>query len=148
MDSERTGLSAIDRELMLFVRRVELADRIGTLDRSAYLLLAELEANGPLGITALAQTFHLDISTASRQTAALEAKGLVERLPHPADARVNLLRITQLGQTQLDATRVARLEFLSELLDDWSEDDRRQFGANLLRFNQALARRRGATAGR
>jgi DNA-binding MarR family transcriptional regulator len=143
MDTQTDSLGAIEHELMVFLRRVESARRtIGTLDRSAYLLLGELETNGPRGISTLAETLHLDISTASRQTAALESKGLVERLPDPEDGRISLLRATPLGQTQFYATRAARIALMSSLLADWREEDRHQFATYLVRFNQALDQQR------
>lgn len=151
MTGERDGIGAIERqdaigvierEVAYFLRRAESARKdAGALDRSAYLLLGELAARGPLGIAALAALFQLDLSTASRQTAALEVKGLVERLPDPTDGRVSLLRITPRGRVQYQATRDARLALYAEILAGWSEQDRRQFGLYLARLNNAIARR-------
>ena len=143
MDTETEAIDVVEHELTRLLRRAESArtrhpDAL-RLDRSAYLLLGELERRGPLGIAALAQSFQLDVSTASRQVAALEAKGLVERRADPDDGRVCLLEITPHGRARLGETRQARLALFSELLAGWSDEDRRQFGTYLARLNRAIA---------
>jgi DNA-binding MarR family transcriptional regulator len=142
MDGQRDSIAGIERQVTLFLRRAESARRDEVIDRSAYLLLGELAARGPLGIGALAAAFQLDISTASRQAAALEAKGLVEREQDPTDGRVSLLRISPCGRRQLETTREARLALFGSLLGGWSEDDLRQFGTYLTRLNAAIVERR------
>lgn len=140
MDGGKDGVDIIEHELAVFLRRVESARRRQPLDRSAYLLLGELDTCGPIRISALAETFQLDISTASRQTTVLESRGLVERLPAPEDGRVSLLQITPLGRAKLEETRTARIALIASVIEDWPEDDRREFGDYLARFNRALAR--------
>lgn len=137
------SVGAVEREVSLLLRLAESARKDAEmLDRSAYLLLGELEARGPLGIAVLAQTFQVDLSTASRQAAALEAKGLVQRLHDPDDARVSLLQITPLGRTRFWATRDARHAIYSDILGDWTEEDRRQLAAHLARLNESIVQRR------
>jgi DNA-binding MarR family transcriptional regulator len=138
--------STIEREIAIFGRRAE-AIRIAYLshsdfDRSTYLLLRQLEHEGPLAIKALADALLLDISTASRQTAALETKGFVEKLSDPNDARVKLLQITELGRQELLAFAKAREAFYAGLLEDWNEEECRQFGESLARFNRTMEERR------
>src|SRR2546421_3316121 len=88
MQTEKKIIGTLGREIRILVRRMtSLYNSMEILDRSAVLLLAELQSQGPLGISMLATNLQLDISTASRQTAALEAKGLVERLSDPEDGR-------------------------------------------------------------
>jgi len=138
--------SIIEREIAIFGRRAE-AIRIAYLnhkeiDRSTYLLLRLLLDEGPLAIKSLADALHLDISTASRQTAALEGKGFVERLSDPGDARIKLLQITELGMNELHAFAASRQEFYAKLLEDWTEEECRQFGESLTRFNRTIEERR------
>ncbi|HTK07078.1 MAG TPA: MarR family transcriptional regulator [Ktedonobacteraceae bacterium] len=143
MDEENESVEAVEHEITIFLRMVEsVRKEIGTLDRSAYLLLGEIAQKGPLGMNVLAQTFQLDISTISRQVAALEASGLVERFSNPSDARVSLLQISALGQTKFQETHRIRYALFAELLESWPEEDRHQFGIYLERFNQAVRRRR------
>ena len=143
MDEENKSVEAVEHEISIFLRMVESVHKeTGTLDRSAYLLLGEIAQKGPLGMNVLAQTLQLDISTISRQVAALESSGLVERFSNPVDARVSLLQISALGQTKFQETHKIRYTLFSELLENWPEEDRRQFGIYLERFNQAVRRRR------
>jgi DNA-binding MarR family transcriptional regulator len=142
MDKENDSIEAVEHEITLLLRMGESVHKIiGMLDRSAYLLLGELAQHGPLSIHVLAQTFQLDISTISRQVAALESSGFVERFSNPVDARVNLLQISALGQTKFQEAHSIRTAKFSELLENWPEEDRRQFGIYLERFNQAVHRR-------
>ncbi len=146
MTETETGIdsiSVVEHEVSLLLRLAESARKTAeTLDRSAYLLLGELETRGPLGIAVLAQSFQVDLSTASRQTAALEAKGLVERLPDPDDGRISLLHITPRGRAQFQAARAARHALFDDILTDWPEEDRRRLGASLARLNGAITQRR------
>ncbi len=142
-EGETDSVGVVEHEVALLLRRAESARTEATLlDRSAYLLLGELTTRGPLGIAALAQTFVVDLSTASRQTATLEANGLARRLSDPDDGRVSLLQITPLGRTRYQETRDARHALFADILEGWSEDDRRQFGAYLARLNRSIVGRR------
>lgn len=147
MHTENKIISTIGREIRVLIRRMtSLYNSIETLDRSAVLLLAELQVQGPLGISTLACNLQLDISTASRQAAALEAKGLVERLSDPEDGRVSLLQITGLGEAQLQEVRQIYHSMLAEMLEDWSEEDLHLFKDLLARYNLAMLQR-GKTPG-
>lgn len=142
MQTEKDIISTIGREIRVLLRRMtSLSNSIEILDRSAVLLLAELQAQGPIGISVLACNLQLDISTASRQTAALEAKGLVERLSDPEDGRVSLLQITELGEAQLQEVRQIYHSMLAEMLEDWSEEDLHLFKDLLARYNLAMLQR-------
>lgn len=88
-------LGRIEYEIAILVRRATLTSKkLGGMDRSAYLLLRQLNEHGPVGVKTLADEFHLDISTVSRQAAALASKGYVERLSDPADGRATNFKIT------------------------------------------------------
>ncbi|MNG11212.1 MarR family protein [compost metagenome] len=108
------------------------------MDRSAYLLLSHIAANGTVGIKALAEQFHLDISTVSRQTAALEQKGYVRKTPDPLDRRAYLFHNSELGNEALLAYKQRRLSRMSDRLKDWNEEELEQFGELLRKFNQSI----------
>ena len=84
----------------------------------------------------LAESFKLDISTLSRQAAALESKELIQRFSDPSDGRVSLFAITKLGKQRLKADKKMRLERYHRMLDDWSGDEKEMFGRLLLRLNE------------
>ncbi|MCL6517865.1 MAG: MarR family transcriptional regulator [Alicyclobacillus sp.] len=134
----------IEQSLALLIRRAEAArtvdPRASIVDRSAYLLMSRLDTAGPMSIGALAQVFVLDISTVSRQVAALEAKGFVRRESDPRDARVSLLHLTPSGRERLEAARAGRYAMYRDLLRDWPQEDVAHFAALLLKFNDTVAR--------
>ena len=96
---------------------------LASMERSGYLILNELDGREASAIHTIAEALMLDISTASRQVAALEAKGLVERISDPADARASLLQITAVGAERLNAVRLARTALYRGILLEWSADD-------------------------
>ncbi|WP_248929701.1 MarR family winged helix-turn-helix transcriptional regulator [Paenibacillus hamazuiensis] len=135
------SLETIELEMAILFRRItSITDnkRYGNLDRSAYLLLHQISSHGSAGVKTLADEFHLDISTVSRQAAALEAKGYVYRIPDPTDGRAYSLQITELGARELRECKEARLARFAELLKNWSEDECRTFGQLLEKFNRTF----------
>lgn len=86
-----------------------LAQRNIPISAEQYSLLVQLwEFNGlPQG--ALAEKSGKDKTTMARLAAALEARGLIARLPSPGDARERLLYLTDPGKELMDqATDLAR----------------------------------------
>lgn len=134
-------METIELELAILVRHINSIasdKKIGTLDRSAYLLLHQISAHGSAGVKALADEFRLDISTVSRQAAALEQKGYIYRTPDPQDRRSFSLQITDLGAKELDESKRARLARVTEKLKDWSDEDCHTFGKLLTKFNRTF----------
>jgi DNA-binding MarR family transcriptional regulator len=129
----------IELQLAILSRRlITSSKKIGTLDRSAYLLLHQITSHGSAGVKELADEFKLDVSTVSRQAAALEQKGYVERVPDSDDGRAFSLQITEAGMSELLLTRQARLARVKELMADWPEEEQALFGRMLARFNRNL----------
>ncbi|NOU85505.1 MarR family transcriptional regulator [Paenibacillus sp. LMG 31460] len=131
----------IEVELAILMRRFMAATtnkKVGNLDRSAYLLLHQISSHGSAGVKALAEEFHLDISTISRQSAALEQKGYVYRILDPQDGRAYSLQITESGAKELALNKQARFERVAELLHDWSLEDQQMFGELLSKFNRTF----------
>lgn len=140
--SKQDPIKLIEYELTTFIRRAVYLDnsdrKIGNLERASYLLLRQLDEFGPARVKELAESFKLDISTLSRQAAALEAKELIQRLSDPSDGRVSLFTITKLGRQRLKADKKMRLDRYERMLDDWSGDEKEMFGRLLLRLNEAF----------
>lgn len=135
------ALETIELEMAILLRRatsITTSKKIGNLDRSAYLLLHQIASHGSAGVKALADEFHLDISTVSRQAAALEQKGYVYRVPDPLDGRAYSLQITDLGKKELNEYKQARLVRFEELLKNWSDEEREIFGQLLKKFNRTF----------
>ncbi|WP_110946085.1 MarR family winged helix-turn-helix transcriptional regulator [Streptomyces avicenniae] len=141
-------LSELERELMLITRTQALCPTASRsswalLDRSAYLLMSRVEAQGPMSIGELAEAFGLDTSTVNRQTAAMLRSGLIERHPDPAGGMARKLDLTAEGRRRLVADRERHREVLAESLADWPEEDLRQFVRLLARYNARCETRRG-----
>lgn len=138
---DEQSLEMIELELAILIRRttsIATNKKIGNLDRSAYLLLHQIASRGSAGVKALAGEFQLDISTVSRQAAALEQKGYLYRIPDPLDGRAYSLQITELGTKELTEYKQARMERISELIKGWSDEERKSFGQLLKKFNQSF----------
>lgn len=98
-----------------------VADEAGIhLDRSAFVLLAHLEAQ-PCRVGELAEYVRLDGSTVSRQVHALEQNALVTCEPHPTDRRGSVVVITPEGRQAINWNRQARRTIFAELLSDVSQ---------------------------
>jgi len=139
MNNKFDNIDKLELELAIFVRRAE-ATRIAflkyrDLNRSIYLLLLSIEKFGPISIKSLADQFQLDISTMSRQTSSLEAKGFIKRASDAKDARISLFEITTIGIEQLTEVKSERRLFYTEFLKDWSDEDKTQFTELLKKFN-------------
>lgn len=141
-------LELLERELMLVARCHVLTPRdrkasadescADRLDRSAYLVLSRLDAEGAMSIGQLADAFQLDVSTVNRQTGTLLRGGLVERIPDPDGGLARKLRVTALGTERLTAERDRRRTSLARLLEDWTPEDLSRFGEVLTRFNREV----------
>lgn len=140
-DLNDQALGTIEVELSILIRRISsftTYKKIGSLDRAAYLLLHQISSHGSASVKTLADEFHLDVSTVSRQTGALEQKGYVYRIPDPIDGRSYSLHITELGTTELMENKLARQDRVAELLQSWSAEERLVFGQLLAKFNRTF----------
>ena len=139
---EKNSIELIEYELTTFIRRAVYLDnsenKIGNLERSAYLLLRQLDEFGPARVKELAEAFKLDISTLSRQAAALENKQLISRSSDSSDGRVSLFDITARGKRMLQTDKQMRLERYHSMLKKWSSEEKELFGKLLMRMNDAF----------
>jgi DNA-binding MarR family transcriptional regulator len=145
-------LESLQYQMALFARRAEQT-RLGavgrlrdSMDRAAYLLLNRLEQEGPMGVKALAAGMGIDSSTVTRQVAPLVEAGLVRRTSHPDDGRAVVLDLSPRGRARLEEVRASRRRLMSELTEDWSEEERHSFCALLTRMNDALSDRMSGQA--
>ena len=138
----------ISRQFGIFLRRSErlwsnfrVRPDGPALDRGAYLLLGQIAEAHPKRLSVLAEDVSLDLSTVSRQVTALEAIGLVSRMPDPTDRRACLIGATPTGHEVLADNRERWQAAQHELLSDWTPAERGEFARLFSRFNDALARR-------
>jgi DNA-binding MarR family transcriptional regulator len=93
------------------------------LDVTAYPLVSMLCWRGAMRPSDLAAALYLDKSTVSRQIDAAARVGLVERGPHPDDARAVSVRLTPAGRQRVEALRAVRLERWRAALAEWAPGD-------------------------
>jgi DNA-binding MarR family transcriptional regulator len=155
-DSLRAGrdahLAGLERELAVLVRHLDGFGRRSDLyrglgaGRAGYLLLMTLNETGDATIGALAATLGLDGSTVTRQIAAMESEGLVERRSDPEDRRCSIIRASRRGGALLEAVRARRTERIDALLAGWPAEDRESLERLLARLNREIAAARPARA--
>jgi DNA-binding MarR family transcriptional regulator len=93
------------------------------LDVTAYPLVSMLCRRGAMRPSDLAAALYLDKSTVSRQIDAAARLGLVERRPHPGDARAVTVALTPDARQRLEAVRAARLDRWRAALAEWAPGD-------------------------
>jgi DNA-binding MarR family transcriptional regulator len=93
----------------------------GGLTRTQLATLTALKHRSPRRITSLAEESRNDLSVLSRQIAALENWGMVERTRDPADGRAFLVSLTDHGRATLAEVWAKRIEELRGDLADFSD---------------------------
>jgi DNA-binding MarR family transcriptional regulator len=113
----RVGLSLLLRRL----RQVPLGDGELTLPQTAALV--RLDRGGPATSSELAKQEQISPQSMGATLAALEAYGLVERTPDPADGRRILMSLSAAGREALRDRRAARSEVLAKGLASGFTDE-------------------------
>lgn len=115
----------------------ELADELSPTDT---WLLTHLAEEGPSTMTALAHWQGVDRSTMTAQTQHLEKRGYLERKPSPRDHRVIVVRLSAMGEQVATGLRAAGRTAFGAAMDDWSDEERRQFDHLMARLLAGLER--------
>ncbi|HEU0102360.1 MAG TPA: MarR family transcriptional regulator [Mycobacteriales bacterium] len=142
-----SAMETVAQEIGLILRTVKGLHQAAVtaagvrVEQPALQVLGALDATSPLRPSALADALHLDLSSVSRQVAALERDGWVSRRRDPGDSRAALLELTPLGRDVLARVRAGRVALLTTLLPDWSDEELADFAAQLHRFRTDLTRR-------
>ncbi len=103
--------------LSLLIRRVkQLPVGSGELTLPQHSALVRLDRGGPATSTELARQEQISPQSMGATLAALEAAGLIERSPDPADGRRILLSVSAGGREELRSRRTARTEALAKVL--------------------------------
>ena len=134
-DAEAAADSVIG--LLRTVRKAKarmLSDAKKDVESASDMLLHIVATEGPMRTSALAVSAQSDLSTVSRQSAALVSAGLLERQSDPADGRACLLALTPDGRQIMAERERSRTAFFAEVLDGWTGDELREFGGLLDRF--------------
>src|ERR1022692_921746 len=100
----------------LLRRQLRQAQADGELTVPETAALARLDRGGPATASALARLEQISPQSIGATLAALEARGLLQRRPDPADGRRVVLSITGAGLQVLRNRRSARTEQLTRAL--------------------------------
>lgn len=142
-------LSDLETELAVLARTLEGMSRRSRvyrgLDRAGYLIGRTLATAGTMSISALAGRLGLDATTVTRQVAALENAGFVNRRADPTDGRVRLVELTARGVRTTRSVQVQREARVAGLVADWSDTEVATFARLLTRLNGALLLRSGSS---
>ncbi|ROO88443.1 MarR family transcriptional regulator [Actinocorallia herbida] len=130
-------MEIIEREMTAFARRARAAAAWmhPELSLVSFTLLSRLEDRDGSRVVDLAAHYRLDKSTVSRQVAALERDGLIERRPDPGDHRAQVLHLTAAGRRALAGASARRHELFAERLADWPAEDLARFADYVVAFN-------------
>ena len=135
-------IGVIELELLKLVRHLETFGRRSSLylhiDRAGYLALRTIEDLGPLSTKALASALNLDASTVTRQIAALESGGYVDRRPDPHDRRSSTILLTEEGRQTMDGVEQERRQGIEVLVDAWDDREKSVLGRVLNKLNASL----------
>lgn len=140
MHQQDDAVQTIEGQVAMLLRLSErtrrgATRREGELERSAYLVLGVLAADGPASVNGIADALRLDPSTVTRQVLAMEQAGHVTRSTDPRDGRVTLVTATPDGLAALTRTREIRAGLYGAILDGWSDGDRADLARLLTRLN-------------
>jgi DNA-binding MarR family transcriptional regulator len=105
------------------------------------LALRTVATTGPLRMGALAEELGVTVATASRTVDALEASGLVARLPDPADARAVQVAATPEGKREQARRRRRFVDALERLMKELSSEERSQLAESLESLSRLVAPR-------
>jgi len=107
---------ALQVSIGLLRRRLRQAHAEGELTVPETSVLVRLDRGGPSTVTALAKLEQISPQSMGATLSALEARGLVERRPDPADGRRAVISATGSGLQVLQNRRNARTEQLVQAL--------------------------------
>ncbi|WP_263118027.1 MarR family transcriptional regulator [Cellulomonas sp. RIT-PI-Y] len=143
MSPTEDAVSTVEAEVAMLLRLAERSRRssprrLHELDRSAYLVLGVLTADGPCSVNSIADALRLDPSTVTRQVLAMERAGHVSRSADDADRRVTVVSATDAGRDALARTREIRGGIYREVLAGWTDAERSTLAAALHRLNADL----------
>lgn len=118
------------------VAQKRFAERIESLGLTPRMwgALNVLDAEGTITQHALCKCVGMDPSSMVSTIDELEARGLVERRPHPSDRRAHALHVTELGRVTLAQGRKLARQAQDELLAPLDAEEREQLHDLLLRL--------------
>ena len=100
----------------LCIRQLRQMQAGGGLSLPEASVLKRLDRSGPSSVTELAKAEQISVQSMGTTLGTLEARGLVERHPHPTDGRRAVLSITKSGTRVLSDKHNGRADQLAKAL--------------------------------
>jgi DNA-binding MarR family transcriptional regulator len=142
--SSLDALRHVEHEVAVLLRRTRraLAERARLvhpdLQAVGYLVLVQIDADGPVRGSGLCEALHLDKGAVSRSVQHLIELGLVDRTPDPDDGRATLLSVSAEGRRRARAVDEARRGMLEQRFADWSREELHEVAETLHRYNATV----------
>jgi DNA-binding MarR family transcriptional regulator len=108
--------AALQMSIGLCIRQLRQMPAEGDLSLPEASVLKRLDRSGPSSVTELAKAEQISVQSMGTTLGALEARGLVQRHPHPTDGRRSVLSITKSGTRVLSDKHNGRAEQLAKAL--------------------------------
>jgi DNA-binding MarR family transcriptional regulator len=118
------------------IRRLRAEHRFSLSQGS---VLGRLDREGPQSTSKLAAAERVRPQSMGQTLAELEAQGLIERRPDPADGRRALLELTEAGRATLQEDRARREGWLAGALEESFTDEEREVLDQAVRLLSRLA---------
>lgn len=123
-----TAPVTLSRELRVavgrFTRRLRAERGEADLTEGQFGVLTTLNRHGDLTPGALAQHERVKPPSMTRTVNALAELGMVEKVEHPTDGRLVVVRLTEAGRDEVAETRRRRDAWLSQQLERLPAEDR------------------------
>jgi DNA-binding MarR family transcriptional regulator len=116
-----------------FIRSLAVGAGID-LDATSIAAMTLLARDGEQRASALATRLRVGASAISKLSNRLGAHGLVQKRPDPTDSRATLLALTPAGSVAVHALVRAGDSMMTDLLRDWTPQDRTSFNRLLRQF--------------
>lgn len=93
---------------------------------------------GEATVGAIAEAMRLDASRGSRLVADLVGRGILRRVACQEDGRRSLVEITENGEALLAEVRSVKQSIVERSMQNWTADERHQFGILFERFIESF----------
>lgn len=140
-EKQDTTIRDLEQEITILSRLLLAArDRYQyRLERAHYSILTLLSVRESLSVGQIASALLLDNSTASRQVAVMENRGLLTRTADTVDQRRSVVTMSDLGRQMHTEMREARLAETQHIVSEWAPGELEHFARLIRSFNRTLA---------